>query len=138
MLTNGTILAAAGLGFGLPGQAAAERDSPTRLLPSFGHATTLDVADVSRLHGDDQLLLTTLQGSSTGAALGSGDVPHRSLGADAEQAHQVQWVVDLECLVADPVLTQRRHRECGGPEDRTERVSADGRVGGVHRTQSIG
>ena len=63
LLTNGTILAAAGLGFGLPGKAAAaERDSPTPLLPSFGHATTLDVADVSRLHGDDQLLLTTLQG----------------------------------------------------------------------------
>lgn len=69
LLTNGTILAAAGLGFGFPGRAAAERDSPTPLLPSFGHATTLDVADVSSLHGDDQLLLTTLQGSSTGAAL---------------------------------------------------------------------
>ncbi|MBM9506310.1 hypothetical protein [Actinacidiphila acididurans] len=26
-------------------------------------------------------------------------------------------VVDLECLVADPVLPQRRHRESGGPED---------------------
>ncbi|WP_329204555.1 GxGYxYP family putative glycoside hydrolase [Streptomyces sp. NBC_00683] len=62
LLTNGTILAAAGLGLGLPGRAAAGQASPTRLLPSFGRATTLDVADVSKLHGDDQLLLTTLQG----------------------------------------------------------------------------
>ncbi|TDD14631.1 GxGYxYP domain-containing protein, partial [Nonomuraea diastatica] len=32
------------------------------LLPNFGRPTRLDYADVSALHGNDQLLLTTLQG----------------------------------------------------------------------------
>ncbi|TDE26579.1 hypothetical protein E1295_44120, partial [Nonomuraea mesophila] len=32
------------------------------LLPNFGRPTRLDYADVSTLHGNDQLLLTTLQG----------------------------------------------------------------------------
>ncbi|MFE3476300.1 MULTISPECIES: hypothetical protein [unclassified Streptomyces] len=52
---------------------------------------------------------------------------------EAMEAHQVQWIVDLERLVANPVLPQRRHREPGGPEDGGEHGVADGRVCGVHR-----
>ncbi|MEV1003299.1 GxGYxYP domain-containing protein [Nonomuraea sp. NPDC050202] len=55
---NGVVLAAGGLGVSLPAQAAAA----TPLLPGFGRPTSLDFADLSTLHGDDQLLLTTLQG----------------------------------------------------------------------------
>ncbi|GAA1361434.1 GxGYxYP domain-containing protein [Streptomyces beijiangensis] len=63
LLTHGTALTAAGLGFSLPGSAAASAPaSPAALLPSFGRPTRLDTADVSALTGDDQLLLTTLQG----------------------------------------------------------------------------
>jgi hypothetical protein len=60
---GGAVLAAGSLGICLPQQAgAAERGAAARLLPSFGRATRLDVADVSKLNGNDQLLLTTLQG----------------------------------------------------------------------------
>ncbi|WP_214408964.1 GxGYxYP domain-containing protein [Sphaerisporangium fuscum] len=60
LLANGVVLASGGLGLSLPGTAEARADAP--LLPSFGRPTHLDVADVSTLTGDDQLLLTTLQG----------------------------------------------------------------------------
>ncbi|MGW3351467.1 GxGYxYP domain-containing protein [Nonomuraea rubra] len=56
---NGLALAAGGLGIALPAQATA---AAAPLLPGFGRPTRLDFADVSTLHGDDQLLLTTLQG----------------------------------------------------------------------------
>ncbi|MYW63113.1 hypothetical protein GTY65_03315 [Streptomyces sp. SID8379] len=62
--TGGAALAAGAFGISLPGRAsAAERTSAARLLPSFGRPTRLDVADVGALNGDDQLLLTTLQGT---------------------------------------------------------------------------
>ncbi|MEU0132943.1 GxGYxYP domain-containing protein [Streptomyces sp. NPDC006296] len=57
---GGAALAAGGLGISLPDGAGAA--PAARLLPSFGRPTHLDVADVSRLDGADQLLLTTLQG----------------------------------------------------------------------------
>ncbi|MEU7833707.1 GxGYxYP domain-containing protein [Nonomuraea sp. NPDC049129] len=57
---NGVVLAAGGLGITLPSPAAASTRVP--LLPNFGRPTRLDFADVSTLHGNDQLLLTTLQG----------------------------------------------------------------------------
>ncbi|MGP4096511.1 GxGYxYP domain-containing protein [Nonomuraea sp. KM90] len=61
---NGVVLAAGGLGLTLPTSPAAA--SATRaavpLLPGFGRPTRLDFADISTLHGNDQLLLTTLQG----------------------------------------------------------------------------
>ncbi|MFE4455170.1 GxGYxYP domain-containing protein [Streptomyces sp. NPDC056796] len=60
---GGAALAAGGPGVLLPGRAdAAGHGAASRQLPSFGRPTRLDVADVSSLHGDDQLLLTTLQG----------------------------------------------------------------------------
>ncbi|MEV0096809.1 GxGYxYP domain-containing protein [Streptomyces sp. NPDC050738] len=63
LMAPATTLAAAGLGIALPATAATAAPRPAaRLLPSFGRPTRLDVADVSTLGGDDQLLLTTLQG----------------------------------------------------------------------------
>ncbi|MFE4847531.1 GxGYxYP domain-containing protein, partial [Streptomyces sp. NPDC056689] len=60
---GGAFVAAGCLGDRLPQLAgAAERSAAARLLPSFGRATRLDVADLSKLSGNDQLLLTTLQG----------------------------------------------------------------------------
>ncbi|MFH8487710.1 GxGYxYP domain-containing protein [Streptomyces longisporoflavus] len=60
---GGATLAGAGLGFTSQQQAGAvESGAATRLLPSFGRPVRLDVADVSALDGNDQLLLTTLQG----------------------------------------------------------------------------
>lgn len=80
---GGAVLAAGGLGLSLPlraeaagkptgrgagasaehgAGASAGHGAGARLLPSFGRPTRLDVADVSALSGDDQLLLTTLQG----------------------------------------------------------------------------
>ncbi|MFC9948438.1 GxGYxYP domain-containing protein [Streptomyces pratensis] len=60
---GGAALAAGGLRISLPHQAdAAGTGDAARLLPSFGRATRLDVADVSSLGGNDQFLLTTLQG----------------------------------------------------------------------------
>ncbi|GAA3713233.1 hypothetical protein GCM10022224_093450 [Nonomuraea antimicrobica] len=56
---NGVALATGGLGIGPPATAAT---TPTPLLPGFGRPTRLDFADLSTLHGNDQLLLTTLQG----------------------------------------------------------------------------
>ncbi|MGR6912744.1 GxGYxYP domain-containing protein [[Actinomadura] parvosata] len=56
---NAVVLAAGGLGVSLPAQAAT---AATPLLPGFGRPSRLDFADLSTLHGDDQLLLTTLQG----------------------------------------------------------------------------
>ncbi|WP_345395149.1 hypothetical protein [Nonomuraea salmonea] len=61
LLANGTVLAAGALGLSLPAaRAAASASAP--LLPGFGRPTRLDYADIATLHGDDQLLLTTLQG----------------------------------------------------------------------------
>ncbi|WP_329126184.1 GxGYxYP domain-containing protein [Streptomyces sp. NBC_01465] len=63
LMAPGATLAAAGLGISLPASsAAAESRSAARLLPSFGSPVHLDVADAGALGGDDQLLLTTLQG----------------------------------------------------------------------------
>ncbi|GAA3530633.1 hypothetical protein GCM10022419_007050 [Nonomuraea rosea] len=59
---NSVVFAAGGLGLALPSTATATTLTTTPLLPGFGRPTRLDVADVSTLHGDDQLLLTTLQG----------------------------------------------------------------------------
>lgn len=60
---GGAALAAGGGGtFLSPGVAAAQPRTPAELLPSFGRPARLDVADVGPLGGDDQLLLTTLQG----------------------------------------------------------------------------
>ncbi|MFC5831149.1 GxGYxYP domain-containing protein [Nonomuraea insulae] len=58
---NGVVLAAGGLGLTLPASPAAAR-AQAPLLPGFGRPTRLDFADISTLHGNDQLLLTTLQG----------------------------------------------------------------------------
>ncbi|MET8864375.1 GxGYxYP domain-containing protein [Nonomuraea sp. NPDC004580] len=61
LLANGTVLAAGALGLSLPAApAAASASAP--LLPGFGRPSRLDYADIATLHGDDQLLLTTLQG----------------------------------------------------------------------------
>ncbi|MEV4474562.1 GxGYxYP domain-containing protein [Nonomuraea sp. NPDC049504] len=61
LLANGTVLAAGALGLSLPAaRAAASASAP--LLPGFGRPTRLDYADIATLHGNDQLLLTTLQG----------------------------------------------------------------------------
>ncbi|MEV4069773.1 GxGYxYP domain-containing protein [Nonomuraea fuscirosea] len=60
---NGVVLAAGGLGLTLPASpAGAATRAPAPLLPGFGRATRLDFADISTLHGNDQLLLATLQG----------------------------------------------------------------------------
>ncbi|PWS51603.1 hypothetical protein DLE01_10995 [Streptomyces sp. FT05W] len=60
---GGAALAAGGPGIFLPNRAdAAGTGAAARLLPSFGRPARLDVADVSALDGDGQLLLTTLQG----------------------------------------------------------------------------
>ncbi|MEV1172503.1 GxGYxYP domain-containing protein, partial [Nonomuraea sp. NPDC049784] len=59
---NGVVLAAGGLGLTLQGPAAARTSPTTPLLPNFGRPSHLDFADISTLHGNDQLLLTTLQG----------------------------------------------------------------------------
>ncbi|MFI7642449.1 GxGYxYP domain-containing protein [Nonomuraea sp. NPDC049400] len=59
---NGVVLAAGGLGLTLQAPAAAGTRPTAPLLPNFGRPTHLDFADISTLHGDDQLLLTTLQG----------------------------------------------------------------------------
>ncbi|MFF7365496.1 GxGYxYP domain-containing protein [Streptomyces sp. NPDC008125] len=60
---GGAALAAGGPGiFFSPGAGAAENRAAARLLPSFGRPARLDVADVGSLDGNDQLLLTTLQG----------------------------------------------------------------------------
>ncbi|MGW1468177.1 GxGYxYP domain-containing protein [Streptomyces sp. NPDC002308] len=60
---GGAALAAGGPGiFFSPRAGAAENRAAARLLPSFGRPTRLDVADVGSLDGNDQLLLTTLQG----------------------------------------------------------------------------
>ncbi|MEU1214541.1 GxGYxYP domain-containing protein [Streptomyces sp. NPDC005790] len=60
---GGAALTAGGLGMTLPERArAAEAGTAVPLLPSFGRPHRLDVADISALDGDDQLLLTTLQG----------------------------------------------------------------------------
>ncbi|MCF6468829.1 hypothetical protein FAF44_10570 [Nonomuraea sp. MG754425] len=56
---NGVVLATSGLGVTLPAPSAA---AATPLLPGFGRPSRLDFADLTALHGDDQLLLTTLQG----------------------------------------------------------------------------
>ncbi|MEV4802883.1 GxGYxYP domain-containing protein [Nonomuraea sp. NPDC049421] len=61
LLANGTVLAAGALGLSLPAAPAAASTSAP-LLPGFGRPTRLDYADLATLHGDDQLLLTTLQG----------------------------------------------------------------------------
>lgn len=58
---NGVVLAAGGLGLTLPASPAAAR-AQAPLLPGFGRPARLDFADISTLHGNDQLLLTTLQG----------------------------------------------------------------------------
>ncbi|MEV0622973.1 GxGYxYP domain-containing protein [Nonomuraea sp. NPDC050404] len=55
------VLAAGGLGLSLP-NAATAATAATPLLPGFGRPTRLDFADLSAVHGNDQLLLTTLQG----------------------------------------------------------------------------
>ncbi|MGW2836631.1 GxGYxYP domain-containing protein [Streptomyces sp. NPDC001493] len=60
---GGAALAAGGPGiFFSPRAGAAENRATARLLPSFGRPARLDVADVGSLDGNDQLLLTTLQG----------------------------------------------------------------------------
>ncbi|WP_428950847.1 GxGYxYP domain-containing protein [Streptomyces sp. cg35] len=59
---GGAVLAAGGLGLSSPHEAGAAGRAASRVLPSFGRPTRLDVADVSALDGHDQLLLTTLQG----------------------------------------------------------------------------
>ncbi|MEU4232679.1 GxGYxYP domain-containing protein [Nonomuraea sp. NPDC026600] len=60
---NGVVLAAGGLGITLSDPATATTHTGAApLLPNFGRPTRLDVADVGALHGNDQLLLTTLQG----------------------------------------------------------------------------
>ncbi|MFI7132255.1 GxGYxYP domain-containing protein [Nonomuraea sp. NPDC050153] len=59
---NGVVLAAGGLGLTLQGPAAARTRPAAPLLPNFGRPTHLDFADLTTLHGNDQLLLTTLQG----------------------------------------------------------------------------
>ncbi|MEU6718854.1 GxGYxYP domain-containing protein [Nonomuraea sp. NPDC046802] len=64
--TNGMALAAGTLGTTPSGNLATTptgaATARTPLLPNFGRPTRLDVADVGTLHGNDQLLLTTLQG----------------------------------------------------------------------------
>ncbi|MEO3797112.1 GxGYxYP domain-containing protein [Nonomuraea sp. B10E15] len=62
LLANTAVLAAGGLGVSLSTPAAATTAATRTLLPNFGRPTRLDHADVSALHGNDQLLLTTLQG----------------------------------------------------------------------------
>ncbi|WP_327179622.1 GxGYxYP family putative glycoside hydrolase [Streptomyces sp. NBC_01335] len=60
---GGAALAGGGPGiFFSPRAGAAESRATARLLPSFGRPTRLDVAGVGSLDGNDQLLLTTLQG----------------------------------------------------------------------------
>ncbi|MGW0858525.1 GxGYxYP domain-containing protein [Streptomyces sp. NPDC002690] len=60
---GGAALAVGGAGIFLSTPAVAAQSRPAApLLPSFGRPTRLDVADVSSLDGNDQLLLTTLQG----------------------------------------------------------------------------
>ncbi|SEH00465.1 GxGYxY sequence motif-containing protein [Nonomuraea solani] len=59
---NGLALAAGGLGLTVSGPAAAATRTAAPLLPGFGRPTRLDFADIATLHGNDQLLLTTLQG----------------------------------------------------------------------------
>ncbi|MGW2279814.1 GxGYxYP domain-containing protein [Streptomyces sp. NPDC001770] len=60
---GGAALAAGGPGILFsPRAGATENRAAARLLPSFGRPTRLDVADVGALDGNDQLLLTTLQG----------------------------------------------------------------------------
>ncbi|MFG2589536.1 GxGYxYP domain-containing protein [Streptomyces sp. NPDC048438] len=60
---GGTVFTVSGIGISRPAEAvAAEARNNAPLLPSFGRPTRLDVADISSLEGDDQLLLTTLQG----------------------------------------------------------------------------
>ncbi|WP_405667398.1 GxGYxYP family putative glycoside hydrolase [Streptomyces sp. NBC_01166] len=60
---GGTVFTVSGIGISRPAEAvAAEARNNAPLLPSFGRPTRLDVADISSLDGDDQLLLTTLQG----------------------------------------------------------------------------
>jgi hypothetical protein len=63
LAANGAVLAAGTLGtLGAAPAAASGATSPHRLLPAFGRPRHLDVADVGPLPGEDQLLLTTLQG----------------------------------------------------------------------------
>ncbi|WP_406673654.1 GxGYxYP domain-containing protein [Nonomuraea sp. N2-4H] len=63
LLANGTVLAAGALGLSFPAApASASAPATAPLLPGFGRPTRLDYADIATLHGNDQLLLTTLQG----------------------------------------------------------------------------
>ncbi|MFG1696793.1 GxGYxYP domain-containing protein [Nonomuraea sp. NPDC049309] len=63
LLANGTVLAAGALGLGFPAApASASAPATAPVLPGFGRPTRLDYADIATLHGNDQLLLTTLQG----------------------------------------------------------------------------
>lgn len=65
--------------------------------------------------------------------MSGGEVPHGGAIADAEQAHQSQWVRGLVCLVQDAVLPELAHGHAERSERTFEYLDADGRVLGVER-----